>query len=56
MEVVEIIKNEDGSGVFQFDFTEEEMKIFARYGIIYALKKAIEEDEFNPQEETTDEG
>jgi len=56
MEVVEISENEDGSGVFQFDLTAEEIKIFARYGIIYALKKAIEEDEFNPRREDADEG
>ena len=43
MEVNLIKENEDGSADFSFDLTAEDKEAFIRFGIIAALKLAIEE-------------
>ena len=57
MKVEFVEENEDGSGVFTFDFTEEEKNALIRYGIIAVLEKAIAEDKYyaaptEPKEES----
>lgn len=53
---VEFKENKDGSGVITIDdLTEEEQAALIRYGIIYALKKAVEEDAYNPINNTKEE-
>jgi hypothetical protein len=47
---VDFKENADGSGVITIDeLSEDEAAKFIRYGIIYALKKALEEDLYNPE-------
>lgn len=57
--IVDFKDTPDGGGIISIDdLTDDEKAAFIRYGIIYVLKKAIEEDLFNPEnkrEENQDE-
>ena len=57
---VDYTDNPDGSGTIAVeDLSEDEKAALIRYGIMYVLKLAIEEDRYNPDkknEEQDDEG
>jgi hypothetical protein len=56
---VDFTDNPDGSGIIAVeDLTDDEKAALIRYGIMYVLKLAIEEDRYNPdkKEEEKDEG
>jgi hypothetical protein len=55
MKVEFVEENEDGSGVFTFDFNEDEKNALLRYGIIAILEKAIEEDKYKAKPLMTEE-
>jgi len=50
MKVEFVEEKEDGSGVFTFDFTEDEKNALLRYGIVSILEKAVEENKYYAQD------